>query len=49
MKRIMNMDILQGIKSQYFKFYNQTIKGLRKGELTVLTGASGCGKTTFLS
>lgn len=25
------------------------MKGLRKGELTILTGASGSGKTTFLS
>jgi twinkle protein len=25
------------------------LKGLRKGELTILTGASGSGKTTFLS
>jgi twinkle protein len=27
----------------------QIIKGHRPGELTVLTGSTGCGKTTFLS
>ena len=41
--------MLQGTKSQYFEFFNKTLKGLRKGELTILTGASGSGKTTFLS
>ena len=47
--RIMNLDKLYGVPSQYFHFFNTHIKGLRKGELTVLTGASGSGKTTFLS
>ena len=27
----------------------QILKGHRTGELTVLTGSTGCGKTTFLS
>jgi twinkle protein len=27
----------------------QIVKGHRAGELTVLTGPTGCGKTTFLS
>ena len=45
----MNLDKLQGIPSQYFPFFNTHITGLRLGELTVLTGASGSGKTTFLS
>ena len=27
----------------------QILKGHRAGELTVLTGPTGCGKTTFLS
>ena len=47
--RIMNLEMMQGVRSQYFKFFNKTLKGLRKGELTVMTGASGSGKTTFLS
>ena len=43
------MDKYQGIQSQYFPFFNKHLKGLRKGELTILTGASGSGKTTYLS
>ena len=45
--RIMNLDKLQGIPSQYFPFFNTHIKGLRLGELTVLTGASKL-KTKYL-
>jgi twinkle protein len=47
--RIMHADELLGVKSQYFNFFNKTLGGLRKGELTLVTGASGSGKTTFLS
>lgn len=47
--RILNVDKYRGVPSQYFPFYNKYLKGLRKGELTILTGASGSGKTTFLS
>ena len=38
-----------GIPSTCFQFYNKMVKGLRKGEFTLVTGASGSGKTTFLS
>lgn len=49
MKRILNFHELKGVQSKYFTFYNRTLKGFRKGELTLLTGATGSGKTTFLS
>lgn len=49
MKRILNYEELSGIQSQYFNFYNKTLKGFRKGEFTLITGATGSGKTTFLS
>ena len=49
MKRILNFKEISGIQSQYFTFYNRTLKGFRKGELTLLTGATGSGKTTFLT
>jgi twinkle protein len=49
LNRIMHADELLGVKSQYFNFFNKTLGGLRKGELTLVTGASGSGKTTFLS
>ena len=48
-KRIENFKELSGVKSQYFTFFNRTLKGFRRGELTLLTGATGSGKTTFLS
>jgi twinkle protein len=47
--RILNTEKYLGVQSQYFAFFNKYLKGLRKGELTIVTGASGSGKTTFLS
>lgn len=47
--RILNFNELSGIQSKYFTFYNRTLKGFRRGELTLITGATGSGKTTFLS
>ncbi|KRX04592.1 P-loop containing nucleoside triphosphate hydrolase [Pseudocohnilembus persalinus] len=38
-----------GTPSLSFDSFNKSIKGLRMGELTVLTGLTGVGKTTFLS
>ena len=49
MNRILNYTELSGIQSKYFTFYNRTLKGFRRGELTLITGATGSGKTTFLS
>ena len=47
--RILHTQQYQGIQSRCFNFFNKHLKGLRKGELTILTGASGSGKTTFMS
>ena len=49
MRRILNFDEICGVKSKYFHFYNKTLKGFRRGEVTLVTGATGSGKTTFLS
>lgn len=49
MKRFRHYDEIQGIKSKQFNFYNKTLKGFRRGEFTLITGATGSGKTTFLS
>lgn len=49
LRRILNYEEITGIKSQYFNFYNKTLKGFRRGEFTLITGATGSGKTTFLS
>lgn len=38
-----------GIKWKRFPALNELLRGHRRGELTLLTGPTGCGKTTFLS
>ncbi|CAF3188867.1 unnamed protein product [Rotaria sp. Silwood2] len=38
-----------GLQWQRFPMLTEILKGHRAGELTVLTGSTGCGKTTFLS
>lgn len=46
---LQNVDKVQGVKWQRYPALNKFLKGHRKGELTVLTGPTGCGKTTFMS
>lgn len=48
-RRFLNADEGQGIKYLTLPIMNKTMKGLRPGELTVVTGPTGCGKTTLLS
>ncbi|KAF1785135.1 P-loop containing nucleoside triphosphate hydrolase [Phytophthora cactorum] len=38
-----------GVQSRAFPSLNRLMKGHRMGEVTVLTGPTGCGKTTLLS
>ncbi|KAL9655841.1 hypothetical protein ABK040_000903 [Willaertia magna] len=40
---------INGIQSHYFPQLNKILKGHRRGELTIITGATGIGKTTVLS
>lgn len=40
---------LQGTQFISLPFLNRTLKGHRRGELTILTGPTGSGKTTLLS
>ncbi|CAD8060606.1 unnamed protein product [Paramecium sonneborni] len=47
--RILNFELSKGTQSKTFSTYNNTTKGLRTGEFTILTGPTGSGKTTFLS
>ena len=49
MYRLRNENQLMGIQSEYFRFFNNTCAGLRMGEFSLVTGATGSGKTTFLS
>ena len=39
----------EGIKWKRFDKLNELIRGFRRGELTVFTGRTGSGKTTFIS
>jgi twinkle protein len=38
-----------GVKISWLPFFNKIVKGIRMGELTVMSGPTGSGKTTFLS
>ncbi|XP_044587210.1 twinkle protein, mitochondrial [Cotesia glomerata] len=46
---LQNIDKVQGVKWTRFPTLNRVLKGHRRGEFTVLTGPTGCGKTTFMS
>ena len=46
---MMNYTELQGIPWQRFPALTKIMKGHRRGEVTVLSGPTGSGKTTFLS
>lgn len=46
---LQNIDRVQGIKWSRFPTLNRIVKGHRRGELTVFTGPTGSGKTTFIS
>jgi twinkle protein len=37
------------VKWTRFPYLNKLLKGHRRGELTVVTGPTGSGKTTFMS
>lgn len=44
-----NIDKVQGVQWSRFPILNKYLQGHRRGELTVLTGPTGCGKTTFMA
>lgn len=46
---LQNKDQCAGIPWKRFPRLNKILKGHRRGELTVLTGPTGSGKTTFIS
>ncbi|XP_014203610.1 twinkle protein, mitochondrial [Copidosoma floridanum] len=46
---LQNIDKVQGVKWTRYPALNKILKGFRRGEFTVLTGPTGCGKTTFMS
>ncbi|KAG1462255.1 hypothetical protein G6F46_008184 [Rhizopus delemar] len=46
---ILNPDAHRGVQSKDLPLFNQILKGHRRGELTILTGPTGFGKTTVIS
>ncbi|XP_029466115.1 twinkle protein, mitochondrial isoform X2 [Rhinatrema bivittatum] len=44
-----NVEQVAGVKWARFPDLNKLLKGHRKGELTIFTGPTGSGKTTFIS
>ncbi|KAM7370570.1 hypothetical protein PAMP_010102 [Pampus punctatissimus] len=46
---LVNTEQVAGVKWGRFPQLNKILKGHRKGELTVFTGPTGSGKTTFIS
>ncbi|CAH1099974.1 unnamed protein product, partial [Psylliodes chrysocephalus] len=46
---LQNIDKVQGVKWKKYPTLNKILKGHRSGELTIFTGPTGCGKTTFIS
>jgi len=40
---------MEGVKWKRFEQLNSTLRGFRRGEMTVFTGRTGSGKTTFMS
>lgn len=49
LSELQNIDKVQGIKWKRFPTLAKILKGHRRGELTVITGPTGSGKTTFIS
>ncbi|KAF7265342.1 hypothetical protein GWI33_021233 [Rhynchophorus ferrugineus] len=49
LSELQNIDKVQGVKWKRFPTLTKILRGHRRGELTVLTGPTGCGKTTFIS
>jgi twinkle protein len=40
---------VEGVKWKRFDSLNELVRGFRRGELTIFSGRTGSGKTTFMS
>lgn len=48
LSELQNIEKVNGVKWKRFPLLNKLLKGHRKGELTIITGPTGSGKTTFM-
>lgn len=48
-QEILNPETTRGVPSTDLPALNDILKGHRQGELTIITGPTGCGKTTIVS
>lgn len=46
---LQNLDKVNGVCWKRFPTLNEILKGHRRGELTIISGPTGSGKTTFIS
>ncbi|KAH8412802.1 hypothetical protein KR009_005815 [Drosophila setifemur] len=49
LSELQNIEKVNGVKWKRFPVLNKLLKGHRRGELTIMTGPTGSGKTTFMS
>lgn len=49
LSELQNIEKVNGVKWKRFPVLNKLLKGHRRGELTIVTGPTGSGKTTFVS
>ena len=47
--RILKHEEYCGIQLDWLTYFNKKVKGVRMQELSIVSGPTGCGKTTFLS
>lgn len=47
--RVFNDDLFVGVQVDWLPFFNKKVKGIRMQELSIVSGPTGCGKTTFLA
>lgn len=47
--RIFRHEDYVGVPVDWLPYFNKKVKGIRMKELSVISGQTGCGKTTFLS
>ena len=48
-KRITHAHEFMGTEISWLPFFNRKVKGVRMEEVSIVSGQTGCGKTTFLS